>query len=364
MTKTKRSGSTRSFKSWAKYGAASVLIILVLAWQAGVFQSKMSSGDMPDPRPKVNGETVKVQRVRLPISRQLAGTLMPREMIELTAKISGDVIAVPVQAGDQVKKGQVVMQVDPDIPEAQRAEAEAALEMAQAEFDGAEELLSHIEQAAAANALPEIEAIDARRVRNRAARAVDQRKAALEGAEIQLEYTDLTSPSAGVVVDTFRDPGDFVAPGRPVMAIYDPAKLEVVAPVPEGLVESFPPGREVRVVLQPLNQTVTGTVRSRVLQVDPATRTQEVKIAIEPPEGALPGMYAEVQFELPGEETLMIPSSAVGRLRGLTYVKIVDSEERIARRLIRLGRVKDDQQEVLAGLDEGDRVLKDYGSHE
>jgi len=78
------------------------------------------------------------------------------------------------------------------------AEARAALEMARADGRGTEKMASRMEEAADADALPRTEAIDARRARDRAAAAVERSSAALNAAEIQQEFTELTSPIAGV----------------------------------------------------------------------------------------------------------------------------------------------------------------------
>lgn len=352
-----------SFKPLVKYLAALALIVVVLAWQADVFKSKLEPGEMEDRRPRAEGvDTVKAREVELPVQRLLPGSLMPRETVELAAQVSGEIASVEVEAGDRVGRGEVVMRIDPELPEARRAEARAALEMARADLDGAERLLSHVEAAAEANALPEVEAIDARRVRDRAARAVDRRRAALDAAETRLGYTELTSPLSGVVIDTLRDPGGLVMPGAPVMLLYDPERLEVVVPVPARLAGICETGRDVDCEIEALGITLPGVVRTRVRRVDPATRTVMVKLEITPPDGALPGMYVRVRLEDRPEKTVVVPASAVGSLRGMRYVRGVSSGGRVDKRLVRPGRRVGDRVEILAGLEPGDRVLREYGA--
>lgn len=344
-----------------RYLAAIVLIVGVLAWQGDVFTRKLDPGEVADGRRVADpSETVQVREVEWPVVRRMTGTLMPRETVELGAQIMGEVTEVTVEAGDRVEAGQVLLRVARDLPSARRAEAEAALEMAQAELQGAERLLSSLEEAAQANAIPRTEAIDARRVRDLAARAVDRRRAMMDAAETRLGYTTLSSPLSGVVIDTLRDPGDLVMPGHPVALLYDPDRMEVVVSAPSHQADLYTPGREWTCKIDALGKTVSGTVRTIVPRTDPATRTLMAKLEMTPPAGALPGMYVEVQVEDRLEPTLVVPDTAIGSLRGLRYVREVNAEARVSHRLVRLGRRVGNETEVLGGLEAGERVMKQY----
>lgn len=343
------------------YVAAFLLIVVVLAWQGDVFKPKMDPGAVEDARAVASeADTVRVRREALPVSRRVVGSVMPREMVELASQASGEVLEVTMETGDRVEAGQVLLRVDPELPEARVAEAEAALELARADFSGSERLLSHVAAAAEANALPRTEAIDARRMRDRAARAVDQRRAALDAAETQRGYSVLRSPISGVVVDRLQDVGDLVMPGRPVALLYEPSRLEVVAAVPASLAARCPPGTELRCHIEALGVEVTGVVRTRQPRVDPASRTVWVKMSMDPPEGVLPGMYVRVLLEDRAVEAPVVPAKAVGRLRGLSYARVVDEHGRVDHRLVRPGRTVGDRMEILSGLEAGDRVLRDY----
>ena len=350
-----------TLKSYAGYVGALALIVIVLAWQGDVFTPKMEPGAVDDARSVAGDEdTVQVEEVEMPIFRRLAGSVMPRERIELAAQVAGEVIESRVEVGDRVDAGETLFQVDPSLTEAQRAEAEAGLEMARADLRGAKALLSHIAPAAEADALPRTEAIKARQARDRAARAVERGQAALDAAETRAGFTALSSPVSGVVMARLRDAGDLVMPGQPVAMIYDPSRLEVVVAVPVSLLALCPPGAEIACELDALGQTVTGVVRTKEPRVDPATRTARIKLTIDPVPGVLPGMFARALVPDASEPALVVPASAVGRLRGLTYARVVNGEGRVDHRLVRPGRRVGDRLEILAGLDPGERVLRAY----
>jgi RND family efflux transporter MFP subunit len=352
------------FTAWKSYAGAITavgLIVAVLAWQGDVFTAKMDPGSVEDTRTVAEkADTVRVVEEDLPIHRILVGSVMPRESVELAAQIPGKVLDVSVEVGDRVETAQLIMRIDPSLSEAQVAEAEAALEMARADLTGTEAMLTLVEAATEANALPRTEAVNARRARDRAARAVERRLAALDAAQTQRGYTELISPIEGVLMDRLRDPGDLVMPGQPVALLYDPSRLEIEVAVPASLLKLFSPGTEVLCEIDALETNVTSVVRTKEPRIDPATRTALVKLTLDPPTGAVPGMFVRVRMEQGLEKTVVVPASAVGRLRSLTYARVVNEQGRIDHRLVRPGRRMEDRLEILAGLEIGEQVLRSY----
>ncbi len=336
-------------------------IALVLAWQADVFKSKTAPGETEDLRTAVDSESViRVESVEVSQTRHLMGSLVARSPVVLLARVAGEVREVAVEAGDRVVVGDLLVRLDDERLQARRDEAAAAVEVALAEEEGLARLLRRIEAAAEASAVPETEAIDARRAWESAARRVAQTRAALRAAEDQLGDTRLRSSLEGVVVDTFKNPGDWVPPGEPLLRLYDPGRMEIEVGIPDGLADSVEPGLSVRCFIEPLDASVTATVRTVVPWADPGSRTVLAKLALDPPAGAVPGMFVKVDLNGESETILRVPRSAVRRVRQLDFVQAVDSDGRAVPRWVRLGSRSGDFVTVLSGLSEGERILRDY----
>lgn len=359
--KETKAGHASAFRRGLRYLAALALVGLTLAWQADVFTVKIRSGESEDSRPSYeNSDLAVVREVESSSRRQLVGAVVPRTRIELSARISGQIESVEVDSGDFVSAGDTVVVLDREIPRARRDEASAALEVARAELVGAERLLERVREAAEARAIPETERIDAERVRNAAAQAVKQAEAALSGAENQLGFTRIQSPVTGVVARRLKDPGDQVLPGSPVLILYQPDRLEVAVNVPASLSTVFKPGAEISCRIPALGKEFQAMVRTRVPSADTATRSVIAKLEGTLPDDAIPGLYVEADIAVTGrmEKVLVIPASSVEMVRQIPFVHVIGEDGKSFRRVIRRGEQRGKDVVVLAGLEAGDRVLR------
>ena len=338
---------------------AFLTVVVVLAWQADVFSSKLAAGEVDETRPETGAEeTVEVQRQAVPRRRLLVGAVAPQAEVELAARISGRIVELPVEEGSRISKGELVAALEQSVPQAARDEAAAGVAMAEAELRGADQLLNHIRQAVEARTMPQTELVGAERTRDAAARAVERSRAALEAASARLNFTRIESPSDGIVFKTLKDAGDQVMPGQPVLVMYDPRLLEIAVHVPEKLADHFAQGARASCRIEALGVELDARVRVLIPGADPASRTMLAKLEVELPPEAVPGMYGRISFVIDSEKLLLVPGSAVGRVRQLDFVRVVGPADRISRRIVRLGRSVGDEFVVLAGLRPGERIIR------
>ena len=353
-TKSERNNSGRN---WLRIGLAGVVIVLVLAWQANLFTPKMDPGEVDRaPSDTAGMDFVEVQAGRLPVERIFTGTVVPRFEIETAPQIGGTVEQVLVEAGDRVRKGELLIRLDRSVPLAERDAAEAALREAEAAERGARRLLERIAQAVKADALPETSRIEAEQASETASRAVERAKAVLRNAEVQLDYVEIRSTRDAVVLETLLEAGDQAIPGRPAVLSYDPAEMELVAHVPASMLGRFPLNAEVACRISAQDLHLSGTVRTRVPRADPRTRTVAVKIALDSRKALLPGMYGTVVVEDEQREGLSVPVDAIERIRQLDAVRVLDDDKRLNRRFVRTGQNLGGQVEILAGLEAGEKI--------
>jgi len=341
---------------------AFIIVMLVLAWQADLFTSRIAAGETQAPsKGSPDQPSLTVAAWRGARERRLVGAVVARERVELAPELSGRIERINVSAGDRIEAGDTLAVLDGRVASARAERSEAALARATAEARGAERLLASIREAAAARSIPQTERIDAERAQQAAARAVEEAQAMRDEAVVRLGFTRLVSPIAGVVLDTLADPGDLATPERAMLVLYRPDRLEVAVNVPASLASQIAPGAELELALPGLGEMLTGTVRTLIPAADPTPRSVLAKLTAALPARAVPGLYAEARLAVPADPSeaasVIVPEQAVERVRQLAFVYVVRDAGGAERRLVRLGSAIGDRVLVHAGLRPGEEIL-------
>jgi membrane fusion protein (multidrug efflux system) len=179
-------------------------------------------------------------------------------------------------------------------------------------------------------------------------------------SERSLRDSSVTAPFAGLVARRHVSEGEFVAPGQTLFDLVALDPIEVEFHVPErdsGLVAT---GASVDVRVAPFPDEIFRATVSVVSPViDAATRTLRVKASLDNPEGRLrPGLFARADLGVAVREGVaMIPEEAVlQRADGAVAFRLVD-DDRVERRSLELGVIREGMVEVRSGLDVGDVVV-------
>lgn len=283
----------------------------------------------------------------------------------LAAQVPGAVVALMVQAGDQVKAGQVLLRQDARAANqnsaasaAQVQAARAALDVATREVERQRQLYQkrYISQGALERAEAQFNATTAQ---------LKAQIAQANAASIESGFAVLRAPYAGVVSAVPVMLGDMAMPGKPLVTLYDPAALRVTVPVPQSVLAQLATGQPVRLELPalPTGQQSFTVAQLQVLPtVDPATHSAQVRIALPAgAKGAAPGMFARAWLPTTasGPARLYVPQAAVVRRAEMTGLYVLDPQGRPLLRQVRLGRASGDTVEVLAGVAAGERVAAD-----
>lgn len=340
-----------------------VVAMAVVGWMlvslSGVWHEKVpdTAGGDAVGRPIPEGsEAVEVQRIHRPRYESAVGTIKPVHEVAVASKIMAVIEQLPVTAGQPVTAGEVLAVLDDDTLAARLRQAEAAVDAARAAAERATLDLGRAERLRAQNVVTQAE-LDAATAAERATQADLQRaNQAVEEARVMLGYAQLTSPINGVVVDRRAEAGDTAVPGQVLLTLYDPDEMQMVASVREGLVTRLEVGQEVPARLENLDLDCHATVREIVPESQAVSRTFQVKVSGPCPPGVTSGMFGRISIPLDDESLLVIPERAIRRVGQLSMVELVD-DGHVVRRAVRVGRQIDGQREILAGLEEGDRVL-------
>lgn len=336
---------------------------------------KIKPGTNEIPRPTITGvQTAKITENTVNDIYELSGTVKAANIAVMSSKIMGEVKSIAVKEGDTVKTGQTLLTIGAVEFANKTAEAEAGAAEAQAGINMAKEnqLLTNTtyerfkklyeEKAISRQEFDEIET--KKKVADisytQAEAAHRRAKSALSEAHVYQGYTKITAPFNGVVGRKMVDTGAMAAPGVPLITVEDTSSYNVIINVDEGLAADLKTGTQVDVSLDTPPLKIKGTIAEMSQQIDPATRTFTVKIAISGKSlGLKSGLYAVAAIRGSPRRTLDVPETAVvekGQLRG---VYVVDNKGVATYRLITTGRklAATGTLEVLSGLTNGEEII-------
>lgn len=262
------------------------------------------------------------------IDSEFPGEVRARVESRLAFRVPGKIIARKVDPGTVVKRGQVLMELDPQDLRLSQAQAKAGLRAAETTRDLAKAELKRYQELRVKNFVSQA-VLDAKLSAYNASQAsVDASQAAYFGQSNQAGYATLVSDIDGVVTAVDVEVGSVVAPGTPVVRVAKTADKEIVIGLPEDKVDTLRKVQDVTVRLWAKPDVVIpGKIREVSPVADAATRTYAVKVSI--PDSAADvklGQTALVQFSTTTAVPLIkVPLTALFHEKATTSVWIVEN---------------------------------------
>lgn len=336
-------------------------VIGAMAWLSGAFrQDQIEPGVLPVDRPTSRGTLVEVKKITRPSTVDLVGTVASELSTTIASRISANIVAMHADAGDTVTKGQLLIRLDDRDTKARVAQAQEVLRAAEASRDLAQMEVSRLtplveQRVASANELDTWKA----KLQGAAADVVRAQEGVKE-AQVTLSDTEIISPFDGVVIDRLAESGDLASPGRPLLSIYDPRRLRLEASVREAYIgrldELRRSGRKLQIVIDAANRRTEGKIEQIVPAADIQSRSFLVKVQIPDSTGLYPGMFGRLRIPLEDQQYIEIPRAALREVGQVTLVEVAD-EQGTSLRAVRLGAIRNDRVEILAGLTPGEKVV-------
>lgn len=293
----------------------------------------------------------------MPVLFSVPGSVVSDDRIDLSSRVVGFIQRLDVREGYKVAKGELLVQIDPaDINEAIR-QGQAGVIAARNDLEDAERDVEKYDKLAVAGWAP-TETLRKAKVRRDIARSsLSKAEAALASANAQRTYASIVSPIDGVVVARYRNPGEMATTGQPILTLESRRNLVLRVFIPERQMVQVGQGMEVGARIDALPRGLVGTVSRLVPSGDPMTRRYQVDIALPADQPLLPGMFGRAEFPLGQVRALLVPQTAVIRRGGLDGVFVVDRNQTIRFRWLRLGREWQGQVEVVDGLSSNERIV-------
>ncbi len=360
-------GSEHALRRTGRWALVAVLLLLSgAAWRSHV--NNVQAKQVADSTLANATRTVLTTHARAgQAQRQVAlpATLRGRNEAAIYARTSGYVKAWKKDIGDQVRKGEVLLIIDTPEVDQDLAQARAVLQQVQARLTLAQSSLARWEDLRLSKAVSQQE-LDERRAAHQQTQAdLAAAQANVRRLQEQHDFGRVTAPFDGVVVRRHVDVGALVAAGsatsaRPLYELSETRELRLTVGVPQAYADDVAVGKAVQVrLLEKPVHPVQGEITRMAGGIDATTRALEVEVRIPNAQGALlPGAYVEVSLNLSGSpKALLLPPNALQFRQDGPRVAVVDAQQRIVIKPVKLGRDLGKQVEVLAGLSPKDAVI-------
>ena len=329
--------------------------------------------------PKAAAPEVSVVEVVLrdvPIGGEITASVRGLEDVEIRARVEGYLESIDYREGSEVEKGQLLFTIDNQPYKARLAEAKGELARNRAALSKADLDVSRFRPLAAERAVSQAELDNAVSAQSAARAQVDAAQASLEKASLDLGYTRVTAPIAGLTGRAQRKVGDLVGKGEPTLlttiSSIDPIRVSVN--IPETLFLRY---------ADRLNAATSGTAqpqddagaqlvladgavypeRGRLIgidrAVDPQTGTLRADLAFPNPKRLLrPGLYGKLRYrEDVRKDALLVPQRAVQELQGQFSVVVVSAESKAESRNVKPGPRVGNLWILEEGIKPGEKVI-------
>jgi RND family efflux transporter MFP subunit len=319
------------------------------------------TGGAPAVPPPTDVQTITLEAKPLPQSSEFVATIRSLRSTTVQPQVEGTVREVFVTAGERVRPGQPLMQIDPDrqqatvsVIESQRAAREADLAFAKQQLTRMQKL-----HEAGAVSLADLEQVQSTHKNAEAQLAAVESQ--IRETRVQLQYYRVVAPTEGIVGEIPIRRGDRVTTASAITTIDQAEGMEAYVNVPLERAADLRPGLTVQLLDSSGAVVASNPITFIAPRADDATQSVLVKATLRPaPPGLRVMQYVRARIIWSNEPTLAVPVVAVSRIAGQHFVFVAEKGERgfVARqKAVSVGGIVGNDYVVERGLSAGDRVI-------
>jgi RND family efflux transporter MFP subunit len=301
--------------------------------------------------------------------RNFPGRAKATQEVDLSFRVAGPLIALPVKVGDKLKKGDLAARIDPRDFEVQQRKAEGELERSVAYRERAKseyERLLGI-QKKGTGLVSEVKVERAKEDYQIAKADIAAYRASMDAAKDAVSYTHLKAPFDGAIVATYVENFEYVQARQSIVRLLDSTRVEFKFNVPETMISLIPQVADIRVRFDAFpDLEIPAEIKEIGSEASATTRTYPVTLIMDQPEGAeiLPGMAGKVMGKArsqTGEDgvAILIPMSSVFSPESgdQSFVWVIDAgSNTVSRRAVKLGALGAAGVAVQEGLQAGELI--------
>ena len=333
-----------------------------MAFVLALAACKSKSGEAQGP-PQAMAIPVKVATIQPTDVQQTAeyvAVIKSRHSVTLQPQVEGQIVKIAVKSGDAVKRGQLMVEIDPAKQEATVNSQEASYRSKQANLQLAKIQLDRVKALYASKVASKQELDQAQTAFDTAQADVHALEATVKEQKVQLHYYDVAAPNDGIVGDIPVHVGDRVTTSTVLTTVDEKAGLEAYINVPADRASQLHTGAPVQLLDQDGKTMADTRVTFISPQADPTTQSVLVKATLNGAQNLRPSQYVRARVVWTSQPGLVVPVLAVTRVSGQYFVFLAESQgkQTVARQqAIEVGDIVGDNYVVQKGLKQGDRVI-------
>jgi RND family efflux transporter MFP subunit len=311
--------------------------------------------------PPTEVQTITLEAKPIPESSEYVATIRSLRSITIQPQAEGLVRQIFVRAGDQVRAGQPLVQIDPDRQQAAVTVIESQRAARQADLDFARQQLGRMQKLYEGGAVSRADFDQADSAFKNAQAQLAAVESEVRENQVELQYYRVTAPTSGIVGDIPIRQGDRVTPSTVITTIDQAEGLEAYVNVPLERAAALAPGLTVELLDSAGAVIASNPVTFIAPRADDATQSVLVKATLrQMPPGLRVMQYARARIIWSNEPGLAVPVVAVTRLAGQHFVFVAEPNDQgfVARQKpITVAGVVGDDYVVRRGLQAGERVI-------
>lgn len=331
-----------------------LLIIVIVVWQTKTAQkstatNQQKNADTPAQKAALTVTVVSPQQQNWKQTFTANGNIAAWQEVVIGSELSGQRLTrVNVNVGDEVRRGQVLAEINSDTIRADLAAAKASYAEAQAVLADAMTNNRRIQQLKNTGAISAQEATQYQTSQSTAQAKLDAAKAQIESNQLRLAQTRVVSPDNGVISARTATVGSLAQTGQELFRLIRDHRLEWRAEVTTSDLYKLKQGMTAHIISpDPAQPAVTGKVRMIAPVIDPQTRYGLVYVDIPTTQAVRMGMFVKGEFDLGQKAALTVPQTALLLRDGFSYVFIVNDNNRVTQQKVSVGRRLGDRVEIL-----------------
>ena len=340
--------------------AATGFLVAVMAYFSGAFtENAVHPGGVPV---RLDGARSTVVAEAVDLVEPVPGTVSATDETLVGSRILASITRMLVRSGDRVERGDLLVEFDDSAQRsvlAQRQQAQASQEAAFNETTLARDRAVKLFETGNLSRADYDQALPAYRVQEA---ELERARRAVAEAQAQLDYTKITAPISGTVVDRYAEAGDTTTPGQALLRLFNPGRLRIEALLRESLISRVHQGQEINARIGALDLEVAVVVEEIVPTADPGSRSFLIKALLPQQADLYPGMFARLEIPVGERQRLAVPETAIIRTGQLTFVYVEGEDGSAQRRAVRTGAVSEGRVEVVSGLRAGETVIVPAGA--
>ena len=311
-----------------------------------------------------------VGRSSIPVYVNGLGNVSPYYAVTIKSRVDGQLMAVHFKEGDVVQAGQLLIEIDPRPFQVMLEQAEAALAHDQALLANARIDLERYTQLVKTDAIPSQQLDTQKALVAQYQATIQQDQANIDNAKLQLTYSKITAPIAGMLGLRLVDPGNIVhaSDANGMVTITQLQPITVLFTIPEDnlpqVVQKLRAG--VKLPVEAYNRDMskrlaTGTLLTSDNQIDATTGTAKLKAIFENKDNTLfPQQFVNIRVlvDTLGSQ-LVVPNVAIQNGQQGPFVYVVDDASKVHLKNVQTGVTTPTSTDVLKGLADTDRVIVD-----